>query len=269
MLTIFIDDSKLVFFPLCAIPHHPYFGATTSINAFLKDAICRKTLAEITSHDFENYKQNRLKTVLGSTVNREFNIIRHAYNTAINVWELPISKNPLNSLKKAPTPQSRIRRLTQDEQERLFDQCTSINNQYIRPVIRFALETGMRRSEILAIKFEHVNFDKSLLHIPKTKTGYPRTIPLSQKALEAIGKPKKKGHPFPIHVKSLEYYWRHICIKGKLLDLHFHDLRHEAISRFFERGLSIPEVALISGHRDYRMLARYTHLRAEDVAKKL
>ncbi len=63
--------------------------------------------------------------------------------------------------------------------------------------------------------------------------------------------------------------WDRLCRRAAIEDLHFHDLRHEAISRFFERGLSVPEVALISGHRDYRMLFRYTHLRAEDVAKKL
>ncbi len=63
--------------------------------------------------------------------------------------------------------------------------------------------------------------------------------------------------------------WDRLCRRAVIDDLHFHDLRHEAISRFFEKGLSVPEVALISGHRDYRMLFRYTHLRAEDVAKKL
>ena len=63
--------------------------------------------------------------------------------------------------------------------------------------------------------------------------------------------------------------WDRLCKRAAIDDLHFHDLRHEAISRFFEMGLSVPEVALISGHRDYRMLFRYTHLRAEDVAKKL
>ena len=63
--------------------------------------------------------------------------------------------------------------------------------------------------------------------------------------------------------------WDRLCRRASIEDLHFHDLRHEAISRYFERGLSVPEVALISGHRDYRMLFRYTHLRPEDVAKKL
>jgi integrase len=65
------------------------------------------------------------------------------------------------------------------------------------------------------------------------------------------------------------FAWKRLLNRSEIQSLHFHDLRHEAISRFFEMGLSVPEVALISGHRDYRMLARYTHLRTEDVAKKL
>ena len=63
--------------------------------------------------------------------------------------------------------------------------------------------------------------------------------------------------------------WERLKNKANIKDLHFHDLRHEAISRFFEKGLSIPEVALISGHKDVRMLFRYTHLKAEDVLNKL
>ena len=63
--------------------------------------------------------------------------------------------------------------------------------------------------------------------------------------------------------------WKRLIKRSGITDLHFHDLRHEAITRFFEMGLSVPEVAVISGHKDYRMLARYTHLRAEDIANKL
>jgi len=77
------------------------------------------------------------------------------------------------------------------------------------------------------------------------------------------------GLVFPITAESLKKAWQRLIKRTKIDNLHFHDLRHEAITRFFEMGLSIPEVALISGHRDYRMLFRYTHLRAEDVGKKL
>jgi len=70
-------------------------------------------------------------------------------------------------------------------------------------------------------------------------------------------------------MESFKLAWKRLIKRTGIADLHFHDLRHEAITRFFEMGLSIPEVALISGHKDFRMLARYTHLKAEDVASKL
>jgi integrase len=74
---------------------------------------------------------------------------------------------------------------------------------------------------------------------------------------------------FPLSPNAVRLAWERVKRRAGIDDLHFHDLRHEAISRFFELGLSIPEVALISGHRDFKMLFRYTHLRPGDVAKKL
>ena len=74
---------------------------------------------------------------------------------------------------------------------------------------------------------------------------------------------------FPMSANALRLAWERLKRRAGIRDLRFHDLRHEAISRFFEMGLSIPEVSLISGHKDVRMLLRYTHLRPADVAQKL
>jgi integrase len=74
---------------------------------------------------------------------------------------------------------------------------------------------------------------------------------------------------FPVTDVAVRQAWDRLVKRAGITNLHFHDLRHEAISRFFEMGLSVPEVALISGHKDPRMLFRYTHLRAEDVVRKL
>jgi len=107
--------------------------------------------------------------------------------------------------------------------------------------------------------------------IPTAKTGLPRTIPLSSSALTIleIQRVKDLTRPFLITTESFHMAWKRLIKRAGLVDFHFHDLRHEDVSRFFEMGLSVPEVALISGHKDFRMLARYTHLRAEDVAAKL
>ena len=134
----------------------------------------------------------------------------------------------------------------------------------MRLIIEFAIETGMRRGEILNIKVKDIK-GQTLL-IPQTKNGHPRTIPLTKRALYIL---KNIELPFHMSPNAVRLAWERLKKKGNIKDLHFHDLRHEAISRFFEKGLSIPEVALISGHKDVRMLFRYTHLKAEDITRKL
>jgi integrase len=128
----------------------------------------------------------------------------------------------------------------------------------------------MRRGELLRLRWADLDLDNNTLHIPVAKNGSPRTIPLSSEAvgiLETV--PKVEDRVFPTTASAVSQSWRRLVKRAGIEDLHFHDLRHEAISRFFELGLSIAEVALISGHKDVRQLFRYTHLRAEDVAKKL
>ena len=107
--------------------------------------------------------------------------------------------------------------------------------------------------------------DRTLI-IPLTKNGHSREIPLTSNAFNIL---YDSNLPFTMTPNALRLAWSRLKKKGGIKDLHFHDLRHEAISRFFEKGLSIPEVALISGHKDVRMLFRYTHLKAEDILKKL
>jgi len=96
-------------------------------------------------------------------------------------------------------------------------------------------------------------------------------VPLSDKAVTTLTTLQKdgSGDVFPIHFEALKTAWRRTCDKARITNLHFHDLRHEATSRFFEKGLNVMEVATITGHKDLRMLQRYTHLRAEDLARKL
>ena len=128
----------------------------------------------------------------------------------------------------------------------------------------------MRRSEILSLTWENVDIQNGTCYLPMTKNGSPRTVPLTSKALRiAKSLPQNSELVFPISSNAVRLSWDRLRSRAGINDLRFHDLRHEAISRFFERGLSIAEVALISGHKDPRMLFRYTHLRAEDVAKKL
>ncbi|KAK6024999.1 site-specific recombinase, phage integrase family [Ostertagia ostertagi] len=166
---------------------------------------------------------------------------------------------------------ARTRRVEDGEADRLEVAINRLRNTLMRAVIRFALATGMRRGEILKLRVEHIDRLRRTLHIPESKNGHPRTIPLTSCALRILDEvqPDADGYMFPVSPNSVRLAWERVRRNAKLPDMHFHDLRHEAISRFFEKGLSVPEVALISGHRDVRMLFRYTHLKAEDVAARL
>jgi integrase len=171
---------------------------------------------------------------------------------------------------KAPN-HSRERRLRPGEFKRLMDAVKFSRNKLIDPIIRVALASGMRRGEILAIKKTDIDFRGRTLLLTETKNGFSRHIPLTKSALEIL-KTRfdiSEARLFPITPNAFRLAWEHVRARAGLHDLHFHDLRHEAISRFFEIGLTTPEVASISGHRDARMLFRYAHAERQSVIRKL
>ena len=129
----------------------------------------------------------------------------------------------------------------------------------------------MRRSEILGLTWDNIDLEKRTAFLPITKNGSSREVPLTARAFEVLRQQQSKKivRPFPVKANAFRLAWDRLRARAGLVDFKFHDFRHEALSRFFEMGLSIPEVALISGHRDVKMLMRYTHLRAEDLVKKI
>ena len=172
------------------------------------------------------------------------------------------------------TANSRTRRLEASEENRLLSASTG----ELRRIIVIALESGMRREEILNIRKCHIDFILQTLLIPLTKADTPRTIPLSSRAVvslrEQIGisgniAPIRETPLFSLLPDRLSQAFRRLCRRLDIQNLHFHDLRHEATSRLFEKGLNPVEVATITGHKDTKMLMRYTHLRAEDLVGRL
>ena len=166
----------------------------------------------------------------------------------------------------------RNRRLEDGEFDRLKESAKQTKNPHIWPVIVFAIETRMGRGEILGLRWEHVDLDRRIAFLPLTKNGSSREVPLSTKAAQVLARQRQRNDtpsPFPVTPNGFRLAWDRLRSRAGLSDLRFHDLRHEAISRFFELGLNIPEVAVISGHKDPRMLFRYTHLRAEEIVHKL
>ena len=129
----------------------------------------------------------------------------------------------------------------------------------------------MRRGEIVNIKQEHlINNFNNLLYVSETKTDIPRTVPLSRRAQEALKELLKATNGCgKIAAENVSQAFSRACKRYGIEGLRFHDLRHEATSRFFEKGLNIMEVSLITGHRSMAMLNRYTHLKPESLIEKL
>jgi len=258
---------------------------TIILNAVLRKPFVRLALTEATSAVFGTYRDERLEAVKPATVCRELGILQHMFEVARKDWGFPMPANPLKAVRKPKLNKGRDRRLDGPaELAALIDHSAQCRNKFIGPLFLLALETGMRRGELVNLRWEHVNLGKRTLHIPVTKNGHPRTIPLSTAAVEILkqvpcpaageygrgGKvPCADSRVFPVTANAVKLAWRRLRGRAGAEGLRFHDLRHEAVSSFFERGLNVPEVALISGHRDARMLFRYTHLKPEDVARKL
>ena len=249
-------------------------GATTELRRLqrlIRDPVSGLRASQLTSQAIAAFRDRR---VLDGrrTCHYDLILIRHCIKIAMNEWGLMMSSNPVDRVKMPPSSPARKRRLEDGEFDRLEEAAKQTKNPHIWPIIVFAIQTGMRRGEILGLRWEHVDLDRRIVLLPITKNGNSREVPLSTKAAQVLAAQRQRNDtpsPFPVTPNGFRLAWDRLRSRAGLSDLRFHDLRHEAISRFFELGLNIPEVAVISGHRDPRMLFRYTHLRAVDLVNRL
>lgn len=247
------------------------------IKQIKRHGLAAMTVTDITAPDIARFRDDRLKSVKGGTVRKELNILSHLFKIAAQEWGYALNSNPCQPVTKPRGSRSRERRLQDEELPLLLTALSQCRNPLIKSVFQFAVFTGMRRSEVLSLTWSNVDFEACTAVIEQTKNGERRTVPLSPDAIDTLkgrlaaeGDDAPLGQPiFPISANALRLAWERAKRRAGVKDFRFHDLRHEAISRFFEMGLSVPEVALISGHKDARMLFRYTHLKPEVVAKKL
>jgi integrase len=240
------------------------------LECMLRQPMALLPLSRLTGSIFATYRDCRLTCVSGETVRRELTILRHVIEVARQEWSFPFVGNPVSLVKRPVPNRARDRRPTVEEVTSLLAAAGIVRSKYLLPAIILAKETGMRRGELLSMRWEHIDLGRRVVSIPMTKTGEPRTIPLTPAAVELLRSlAGTLGPVLSVSPVGLGLSWSRLCKRLGVEDLHWHDWRHEALSRFFELGLSLPEVALISGHKDPRMLMRYTHLRPEDVARKL
>ena len=208
-----------------------------------------------------------------SKVRNDLNLLSHVYTIASTEWGLEGLVNPVSNIRKPSLPEGRDRRLRGDEEKRLLLACKASRSLWLHPIVIVALETGMRLGEIMSLRWETVDLDRAVAHLPVTKNNLRRNVPLSKRAvnvLSNIERPDPDEHRvFPIMEGAVKSAYKNAVVRAAIEDLRFHDLRHEATSRFFEKDLDMMEVATITGHKTLSMLRRYTHLRAEDLARKL
>ncbi len=251
------------------------------IKSLKKTALAERTLASLRSTDFAKYRDDRLSSVSPSSVRLELAIFSNLFTVIQRDWGIEGIGNPVLLIKKPSSKGSaRDRRLLTGEEERLIAACRQYGNIWLAPIVMFAIETAMRRSEILSLRWDNIDIEKQTAYLPDTKNSEPRSVPLSTKAISILqGLPRSiTGKVFQTTDNAIKLGYYRACKKAKSADmkkdepienLRFHDLRHEATSRFFEKGLNQMQVAAITGHKTLQMLKRYTHLKAEDLAKMI
>jgi len=254
------------------------------INRFIReDKIARYKTTALSGKLIAEWRDKRLLAVSGSTVNRELNLISHVINTARKEWGIHIS-NPVELIRRPKENRGRERRLSADEEKRLLAEleltCRSesgaytaggTHNPWIKPIVVFAIETGMRRGEILSLTWDRVDLRKRIARLVDSKNGEGRSVPLTLKATALLAALPRSidGRVFATTNDAVKLAFVRAVERAKIDDLHFHDLRHEAVSRLFEKGLNVMEVASISGHKTLQMLKRYTHLSSECLLSKI
>ena len=253
------------------------------IAILLKDTISDTNLLRLSSKHLSEFKDRKRKEVGPSTWNKYLSLISVVIDTARRDWGIYLPNNPVRNADREREPRPRDRTLVDDEYERLLQACDQMKqvrfrrgdtaiHLYLKSMIIFSVETAIRQGELLAMRYDQFNFDKRTLHIPETKNGEPRTIPLSTKAIKVIQSVPRRidGKVFPLSCDSLKFWFGEAKREAKISGFRWHDLRRYACSLLFEKGLSVPELQLVSGHKDPRVLLNtYTALSAEKIAIKL
>ena len=217
------------------------------------------SLEQAHPHTFADFRDRRIDDGVRAC-QYDLVLMRHAWNIARIEWGWPLSDNPISLIRMPKNNPPRERRLREGEFDRLKIAVGASRSWYLWPVIVLAVETAMRRGEILGLRWENIDLDKKTVFLPLTKNGSSRWVPLSEDAVSQLVKVARVNErPFPVTDVAFRQAWDRLRHRAELDDLTFHDLRHEAISRMFDSGMKIHEVMAVSGHRTASQLFRYVH----------
>ncbi|MDD2464468.1 MAG: site-specific integrase [Desulfobulbus sp.] len=238
--------------------------------ALQRRPIAHRIMATIRAKDIADFRREReAENVSGNTIRLDFALLSKLFNYARSDWGMESLQNPVELAAKPKPSRGRDRRLEKGEEDKLLKAASPI----FQAVILFALATAMRREEIASLQWKNVSITNRYVYLPETKNSEARTVPLSATALDilkTLSPSEGEERVFGMTADQITDTMKRVRKKAELSNIRFHDLRHEATSRFFENtDLDVMEIKAITGHKTLQMLARYTHLRTALLADRL
>jgi integrase len=216
----------------------------------------------------------------GETINHYFNTISKLFQMLNDEWDLDIT-NPIKGIKRMPPSQGRTKRIEKQVEGVLLNCCEKLGYRLLASIIKFAIQTGMRRGELMGLHWGDIDLTNRKAYLHQTKNGEPRQVPLTRQAIAALETSPAMGtkEVFPMSLSLLRIQFEKIRLMAQenwlgtdenpFTGLRFHDLRHEALSRLSDAGLNVIELSYISGHKTMAMLKRYTHPSHQAILKKI
>ena len=238
------------------------------IDFLLRDPLTQLRLSDLRPQDIAEFRDRRLQSVTGSTVIRDLTLISHAINVARKEWGIAMD-NPCVLIRRPKENRSRTRRLSAAEERALLAALEpsprlpdgsygpgGCRNRWVRPIVMLAIETAMRRGELLALRWPDVDLEERYVRLHDSKNGHGRDVPLSSRAVAILAalSPTDDGAVFPISAEALKRSFMRATERAGLDNLHFHDLRHEATSRIATRLDNVLELSAVTGHMSLQML---------------
>lgn len=247
------------------------------INHWLRQSISRYALANLRGSEFARYRDERRESGRAeNTIRLELALVSHLFEIARKEWGMESLQNPLRNIRKPSGSAERDRRLQPGEYEAIKAELKKSDNPWVQHLFDFAIETALRQGMLFNLHWDWVDLPRRHIAIPADyrlcgNKGVPSFLPLSTRAIQVLETLPKSasGKIFDTTQNALVMVWKKSLRRLNIRDLRWHDLRHEAASRLFEKGLHPIEVAAITGHKSMNMLRRYTHLNPYDLAQKL
>lgn len=234
-----------------------------------RDPIARKRLSDLAPSDIGDWRDKRLSEVAPGSVRREMALLSGVFSVAVKEWGL-LRSNPMASVRKPPEPRGRDRLPTSDEIDRLRAAAGNLSTYTGRAfhAFQFSCETAMRAGEVCGLRWKHIDLERGVAHLPLTKNGSARDVPLSSAARDMLRALSDRAKVFDMTPRQLDSNWRRLRGKAGVDGLTFHDSRHAAITQLAQR-VEVMDLARIVGHTDLKMLLRYYNRSASDIADML